>query len=97
MTRSLIIPIALMCTLACATQAKADAVSFSGFANGSQTVDIVLGAPNVATNLSTQAGGFLTTLNGGSSFRMRLVSSRSSLLSKIFFPENMKKATAPTA
>lgn len=68
MTRSLIIPIALMCTLACATQAKADNVSFSGFANGSQTVDIVLGAPNVATNLSTQAGGFLTTLNGGASF-----------------------------
>ena len=68
MSRSLIAPIALACTLSFAAQARADTVSFAGFANGSQSVDIALGSPNVPKNLSTQAGGFTTSLNGGPSF-----------------------------
>lgn len=68
MTRSLIAPIALACSALFATQAHADNVSFSGFANGSRSVDIVLTSPNIARSLNTDAGGFLASLNGGPSF-----------------------------
>ncbi len=68
MSRSLIAPIALACTLLCAMHARADSVSFAGFANGSKTVNIQLSNPNVAKSLSTTAGGFSTSLNGGPSF-----------------------------
>lgn len=68
MTRSLIAPIALACTLLCTAQARADDVSFAGYANGSQSVDIMLAAPNSPVNLSTNAGGFSVKLNGGPSF-----------------------------
>jgi hypothetical protein len=68
MPRPLIAPIVLACTLLCAAQARADNVSFAGFANGSKTVDIVLGNPNVPRSISAQAGGFSVSLNGGPSF-----------------------------
>lgn len=68
MTRSLIAPIALACTLLFAAQAHADNVAFSGYANGSQSVNIQLASPNVATSLSSNAGGFSATLNGSPSF-----------------------------
>ena len=68
MSRSLIAPIALACTLLCAAQARADNVSFSGFANGSKSVDITLTSPNVGKTLTTDAGGFTASLNGGPSF-----------------------------
>ncbi len=68
MSRILVAPIALACTLLCAAQARADNVSFAGFANGSQSVDVVLGAPNVTNTITTQAGGFSASLNGGASF-----------------------------
>ena len=68
MIRFLTTPLALACTLFCAAQAHADTVTFGGFANGYETVDIVLGSPNAPKTMSTQAGGFSTTLNGGPSF-----------------------------
>ena len=68
MSRSLVAPIALAATVFCAAQAQADTLTFAGFANGSESVNIVVGAPNVATTLSTQAGGFSASLNGGPSF-----------------------------
>ena len=68
MSRSLIAPIALACTLLCATQARADSVSFAGFATGSESVNVQLSIPNVANSLWTSAGGFTASLNGGPSF-----------------------------
>lgn len=68
MSRYLIAPIALACTLLCATQARADNLSFSGFANGWKSVDITLASPNVGKTLTTAAGGFTASLNGGPSF-----------------------------
>lgn len=68
MSRSLIAPVALACTLLCAAQARADNVSFAGFANGSQSVNVALSSPNVARNLTANAGGFTASLNGGPSF-----------------------------
>ena len=68
MSRSLIAPIALACTLLCAAQARADNLSFSGFANGSKSVDITLSNPNAGKTLTTDAGGFTASLNGGPSF-----------------------------
>jgi PEP-CTERM motif len=68
MTRSLIAPIALACTLLCAAQARADNVSFSGFANGSKSVNITLSSPNAGKTLTADAGGFTASLNGGPSF-----------------------------
>jgi hypothetical protein len=47
--------------------AAADPVTFTGFANGSQAVRGVLGAPNVSRDLTVSAGGF-NTLWGGDSF-----------------------------
>ncbi len=54
--------------LAVSMQAHADSVSFSGFANGSESVNFTLTTPNVATSGSASAGGFATVLNGGPSF-----------------------------
>lgn len=68
MSRSLIAPITLACTLLCATQAHADNVSFSGFANGSKSVNVTLASPNAGKTLTTDAGGFTASLNGGPSF-----------------------------
>lgn len=68
MTRFPIASITLACTLLCAASAHADSVSFAGFANGSKSVDIVLGSPNVARTLTADAGGFSASLNGGPSF-----------------------------
>ena len=68
MSRNLLAPIAVACTLLCATQARADNVSFSGFANGSKSVAVTLASPNVGKTLTTAAGGFSASLNGGPSF-----------------------------
>ena len=68
MPHYLIAPLALACTLVCATQARADSVSFAGFANGSKSVNVTLASPNVGKTLTTDAGGFSVSLNGGPSF-----------------------------
>ena len=54
--------------LAAAAPARADDVTFTGFAHGSQSVDYSLFAPNAVTSGSASAGGFATVLNGGPSF-----------------------------
>jgi hypothetical protein len=60
--------IALACVLAVSGQARADDVTFTGFAHGSETVAFTLLAPNAAASGSVNAGGFATVLNGGPSF-----------------------------
>jgi len=47
---------------------QAEDVSFTGFANGSQTVTATLATPNGALSRSISAGGLTTILNGGPSF-----------------------------
>lgn len=68
MSRLLIAPLALACTLLGAGPAQAANVRFGGFANGSQTVTLTLSAPNAAVTESVYAGGFSATLDGGPSF-----------------------------
>ena len=58
-------------TLACAlgaAAARADNVTFTGFAHGSETVAFSLIAPNVTAAGTVNAGGFATILNGSPSF-----------------------------
>ena len=59
--------IALACALG-TTTARADDVTFTGFAHGSETVAFSLVAPNGAASGTVNAGGFATILNGGPSF-----------------------------
>jgi hypothetical protein len=68
MSRSLAVPLALAAALFCVAPAQADTLTFAGSANGHETVDIVLGAPNLAITMSTAAAGFTASLNGGPSF-----------------------------
>ena len=60
--------VAAALALAASAPARADDVTFTGFAHGSQSVDYSLVAPNVSTSGSAAAGGFATVLNGGPSF-----------------------------
>ena len=59
--------IALACALGTAA-ARADDVTFTGFAHGSQTVAFSLIAPNAAGSGTVNAGGFATILNGSPTF-----------------------------
>jgi hypothetical protein len=59
--------LAAACALA-ASQARADDVSFSGFAHGSESVTFTVSAPNAPKTESVDAGGFATVVNGGPSF-----------------------------
>ena len=59
--------IALACALG-ATAARADNVTFTGFAHGSETVGFSLVAPNAMASGTVNAGGFATILNGNPSF-----------------------------
>ena len=68
MTRFPFAPLALACTLASAAPAFAADVEFTGFADGYQTVNVALSAPNAVINELAAAGGLSTTLNGGASF-----------------------------
>ena len=56
-------------TMVCgAAQAQAVTLDFLGFANGSQSVNYALSAPNTPVSGFTQAGGFSAVLNGGPTF-----------------------------
>jgi len=59
--------VALACALG-TTAARAENVTFTGFAHGSETVSFSLVAPNAVASGSVNAGGFATVLNGGPSF-----------------------------
>jgi len=61
-------PLLAACVLALSGQARADDVTFTGFAHGSESVNFSLFAPNAATSGAASAGGFATVLNGGPSF-----------------------------
>lgn len=60
--------IALACALGLTAEARADDVTFTGFAHGSETVAFSLIAPNAVASGTVSAGGFATILNGGPSF-----------------------------
>jgi PEP-CTERM motif len=60
--------IALASVLALSAEAQAADVTFTGFANGSETVSFSLSAPNATASGSVSAGGFATTVNGSASF-----------------------------
>ena len=60
--------LALACTLGLVGHARANDVTFTGFAHGSESVNFSLVAPNAVTSGSASAGGFATILNGGPSF-----------------------------
>jgi PEP-CTERM motif len=60
--------IALACALGLAAESRANDVTFTGFAHGSQTVAFSLVAPNAVASGTVSAGGFATILNGGPSF-----------------------------
>ena len=59
--------VALACALG-TIAARAENVTFTGFAHGSETVSFSLVAPNAVASGSVSAGGFATVLNGGPSF-----------------------------
>ena len=66
MSRSFIAPFALALTLLGAAHAQAADVRIIGHADGFETVDAVLSVPNATLSISTEAGGFTTTVNGES-------------------------------
>lgn len=68
MSRRSIQSIAIAALAFGAASAQADNVTFAGFSNGYETVNIALSAPNVPTAEYGAAGGFTASLNGGPSF-----------------------------
>jgi hypothetical protein len=60
--------VALASAFALSSPARADNVTFTGFAHGSKTVNFSLSSPNGVKSGSVNAGGFSTVLNGGPSF-----------------------------
>ncbi len=79
--------IALACTLGIASQARADDVTFTGFANGSQTVAFSLTAPNAVASGNVSAGGFATILNGSPSFTTYCVDLYQTISFGTLYPE----------
>ena len=73
------------------SQAQAASVVFSGFANGSESVNFSLTAPNAVVSGSGSAGGFLTSLNGSASFETYCVD----LYQHISFGETYSDYTLP--
>jgi hypothetical protein len=65
---SFIKPLALACLACGAATARADALDFTGFANGYQTVNFAVQSSQGNTAGFTAAGGFSASLNGGASF-----------------------------
>ena len=68
MSNSFIKTSLLACLTAGSISAHAENVKFSGYANGSESVNLVLSSPNVGDHNTVDAGGFLASLNGGPSF-----------------------------
>jgi hypothetical protein len=84
--------IALACALGAAT-ARADDVSFTGFAHGSETVSFSLVTPNTAASGTVNAGGFATILNGGASFVSYCVDLYQNIAFGALYPEYTAPAT----
>jgi len=68
MSRRSVQSLAIAALTLAAASAHADSLTFTNFANGSETVNIALSAPNVPTAEYGAAGGFTASLNGGPSF-----------------------------
>lgn len=58
--------VAALCALGALSTARADNVTFTGFAHGSETVSYSINSGGSSTSVA--AGGFTTILNGGPSF-----------------------------
>src|SRR5512144_3052090 len=78
--------IALACALG-AGVARAENVTFTGFAHGSETVSFSLVAPNVSASGTVNAGGFATVLNGGPSFVSYCVDLYQHISFGVLYPE----------
>ena len=68
MHRNVIVSAAIAGFVLVAAPAHAENVTFSGFADGSKSVNYKLSAPNISVQGSANAGGFDTSVNGGASF-----------------------------
>ncbi|MGZ8260529.1 MAG: PEP-CTERM sorting domain-containing protein [Caldimonas sp.] len=86
--------IAAACALACSGAARADDVTFTGFAHGSQTVGFSLFAPNTAASGTVNAGGFATILNGGPSFVSYCVDLYQTITFGTLYPEYTAPGTS---
>src|SRR3954454_20607151 len=82
--------------LALSGQARADDVTFTGFAHGSESVNFSLFAPNVATSGAASAGGFATVLNGGPSFVSYCVDVYQHISFGTLYPEYTSPGTSHT-
>ena len=87
--------LAFACTLALVGQARANDVTFTGFAHGSETVTFSLVAPNVTTSGTALAGGFATILNGGPSFVTYCVDVYQHISFGSLYPEYGAPGTTP--
>ncbi|HSC65586.1 MAG TPA: hypothetical protein VLD35_18250 [Caldimonas sp.] len=85
--------IALACALGTAA-ARADDVTFTGFAHGSQTVTFSLVAPNATASGTVNAGGFATTLNGSPTFVSYCVDLYQHIAFNTLYPEYTAPGTA---
>ena len=85
--------IALACALGTAA-ARADDVTFTGFAHGSQTVTFSLVAPNATASGTVNAGGFATTLNGSPTFVSYCVDLHQHIAFNTLYPEYTAPGTA---
>jgi hypothetical protein len=86
--------LAFACTLAFVGQARADDVTFTGFAHGSESVNFSLVAPNVTASGSALAGGFATVLNGGPSFVTYCVDVYQHINFGVLYPEYSAPGTS---
>jgi hypothetical protein len=79
--------LALACTLAFAGHAGAHDVTFTGFANGSETVNFSVSAPNAVASGFVNAGGFATVLDGSPSFTTYCVDLYQHIAFNTLYPE----------
>ena len=86
--------IVLACALSLAGQARADDVTFTGFAHGSQSVSFSLVAPNATASGTVNAGGFATVLNGGPSFVTYCVDLYQNIAFGVLYPEYTAPGTS---
>ena len=77
-----------------AGQARADDVTFTGVAHGSQSVNCSLVAPNAAASGAVNAGGFATVLNGGPSFVTYCVDLYQHISFGVLYPEYTAPGTS---
>lgn len=86
--------VALASAFALSSPARADNVTFTGFAHGSETVNFTLSAPNAVKSGFVNAGGFSTVLNGGPSFVSYCVDLYQTITFGTLYPEYTAPGTS---